>query len=84
MDETQGTPDLGRLVAEVTVLAGAQHQCTALGHLWSVEGGRALGRVVGHDCREGHRVIWDQWPEPFGAIHGAEFVAVAEDSGPNG
>lgn len=38
-----------------------------------------LGRVVGHDCREGHRVVWDRWPEPFGAIHGAEFVAVAED-----
>lgn len=44
MDETQGTPDLGRLIAEATVLAGGQHQCAVLGHLWSVEGGRACPR----------------------------------------
>ena len=33
-----------------------------------------LGEVVGHDCWEGHRVKWDEWPHPFGAIHGEEFV----------
>lgn len=31
------------------------------------------GIVTGHDCKEGHRVKWDGWPTPFGAVYGKEF-----------
>lgn len=33
-----------------------------------------LGVVVDHDCCEGHRVKWDKWEAPFGAVHGEEFL----------
>lgn len=42
------------------------------GNLYAEKDG--LGEVVGHDCWEGHCVKWDEWPHPFGAIHGEEFV----------
>lgn len=42
------------------------------GNLYAEKDG--LGQVVGHDCWEGHRVKWDKWPHPFGAVHGEEFV----------
>lgn len=42
------------------------------GNLYAEKGD--LGRVIGHDCREGHLVKWDKWEAPFGAVHGDEFV----------
>ncbi len=34
-----------------------------------------FGTVVGHDCKEGHRVLWEKWPSAaFGAVLGTEFV----------
>ena len=32
--------DLARLIAEAEVLAGGQHQCAVLGHVWKSIGGR--------------------------------------------
>jgi hypothetical protein len=26
-----------------------------------------LGRIIGHDCREGYQVVTDSWPHWFGA-----------------
>lgn len=42
------------------------------GNLYAPKDGK--GEVVGHDCWEGHRVKWDNYIHPFGAIHGEEFV----------
>lgn len=42
------------------------------GNLYAEKGD--LGVVVGHDCWEGHRVKWDKWDAPFGAVHGDEFT----------
>lgn len=39
--------DLGRLVAEASVLAGGEHPCHILGHKWEFHGGRHCG------CEEG-------------------------------
>lgn len=33
--------DFARLIAEAQVLAGGEHQCAVLGHLWKSIGGRA-------------------------------------------
>jgi hypothetical protein len=37
---------LARLLAEAAVLAGGQHQCAVLGHLWKSAGGRQCPRVT--------------------------------------
>lgn len=34
------TPELRRLVAEAAVLAGGEHPCAVLGHVWVMIGGR--------------------------------------------
>lgn len=38
------TPELQRLLAEASVLAGGQHQCAVLGHKWEAHGGRICPR----------------------------------------
>lgn len=35
---------LNRLIAEASVLAGGQHQCAVLGHVWETTGGRQCPR----------------------------------------
>lgn len=35
---------LDRLIAEASVLAGGQHQCAVLGHMWITTGGRICPR----------------------------------------
>jgi hypothetical protein len=35
-----------RLIAEAAVLAGGEHQCAALGHVWITEGGRQCPRAT--------------------------------------
>lgn len=39
----QATTDLTRLITEASVLAGAPHPCTVLGHKWVSRGGRWCG-----------------------------------------
>jgi hypothetical protein len=37
---------LSRLLAEAQVLAGGEHQCAVLGHVWQSEGGRQCPRAT--------------------------------------
>lgn len=34
------------------------------------------GKVIGHDCPEGHWVVTDDCPHSFGAVLGKEFKAI--------
>lgn len=47
------TTDLTRLIVEASVLAGAPHPCSVLGHRWAFRGGRNCG-CEGTDA-EGYR-----------------------------
>jgi hypothetical protein len=42
-EPVRNTTDLTRLIAEASVLAGAPHPCTVLGHRWRFKGGRNCG-----------------------------------------